>query len=89
MIIYIIYIILMDFTFFDNLLVKKTLEIDTIISNKKSNNDKLLIENDNNNEKLNYDVKKIISKQKTHELTKLQKSKSYKNKQITDFINSI
>tara|TARA_Y100000389_G_C17343422_1_gene454569 strand:- start:19 stop:243 length:225 start_codon:yes stop_codon:yes gene_type:complete len=74
----------MDFTYFDDLLVTKTLEIETIIDNKKKKN---II--DDNIETLNYDVKKIISKQKTHEFTKKQKSKSYKNKQLSDFINNI
>lgn len=74
----------MDFTYFDDLLVKKTLEIETIINNK---NKKVII--NDNIEKLNYDVQKIISKQKTHEFTKKQKSKSYNNKQLADFINSI
>jgi hypothetical protein len=74
----------MDFTYFDDLLVTKTLEIETIIDNKKKKN---II--DDNIETLNYDVQKIISKQKTHEFTKKQKSKSYKNKQLSDFINNI
>ena len=74
----------MDFTYFDDLLVTKTLEIENIIDNKKKKN---II--DDNIETLNYDVQKIISKQKTHEFTKKQKSKSYKNKQLSDFINNI
>ena len=64
---------------FDELIIKKEKEIDEIIENKKKRVD------DKDNESLSYDVKKILSKQKTHDKKRKEKSKSHQKGLVEDF----
>jgi hypothetical protein len=64
---------------FDELIIKKDNEINEIIENKKKSVD------DKDNESLSYDVKKILSKQKTHDKKRKEKSKSHQKGLVEDF----
>lgn len=64
---------------FDELIIKKGKEIDEIVENKKKRVD------DKDNESLSYDVKKILSKQETHDKKRKEKSKSYQKELLENF----
>jgi len=64
---------------FDELIIKKGKEIDEIVENKKKRVD------DKDNESLSYDVKKILSKQETHDKKRKEKSKSHQKELLENF----
>lgn len=66
---------------FDELIIKKGKEIDEIVENKKKR-----VEHCNkDNESLSYDVKKILSKQNTHDKKRKDKSKSHQKELLENF----
>jgi len=71
---------------FDNLLIKKNKEIELIYNNKNNNTSNI---NNNNSDVLSYDVKKILAKQKTHDLKRKENSKNYKKEQVNNLMNYI
>jgi len=76
------------FNEFDKLIEYKINELKLNYENKlKSSNSSSNIITDTSN--LSYDVKKILSKQKSHESKRISSSKANKNKELNNVLNII